>query len=50
MKRKVRVFNSDEIGTFKDIRHQHMQAQKMTDREKKYWQRKPYDVGKGVKI
>jgi len=49
MKRKVRVFNADEMETFKDIKRFHMQCQKMTADQKKYWQRKPYDFGKGAR-
>lgn len=45
MKRRTRVFNSEEIEAFKDTRRFHMQCQKMTDKQKQYWQRKPYEFG-----
>ena len=50
MKRRTRVFNSDEIESFKDTKRFHMQCQKMTDKQKRYWQRKPYDLGKGGRV
>ena len=45
MKKKTRVFKSNEMNVFKDMKRLHMQCQGMTDKEKKYWQCKPYDLG-----
>ena len=41
-----RVFSSDEKLGYKDMLRHHLQQQKLTEKQKKYWQRKPYDLGK----
>lgn len=41
-----RVFSNDEKTEYKDTLRQHLQQQKLTEKQRKYWQRKPYDLGK----
>lgn len=48
MKKKTRELKADERNGFNDIKRYHMQMQHMTAKQKKYWQRKPYDLGKKV--
>ena len=45
MKRHKDRFNSQEIEIFKDTKRFHMQCQRMNDKQKQYWQRKPYEFG-----
>jgi hypothetical protein len=45
MKKKIRELKADEMNGFNDIKRYHMQMQHMTDKQKAYWKRKPYDLG-----
>ena len=41
-----RVFNADEKETYKDTKRYHLQNQKMNEKQRSYWNRKPYDFGR----
>lgn len=41
-----RVFNNDEKTTYKDTKRYHLQNQKMDEKQRSYWNRKPYDFGR----
>ena len=45
MKKKIRELKADEMNGFNDIKRYHMQMQHMSDKQKAYWKRKPYDLG-----
>lgn len=45
MKKRIRRFTAGEIEGFKDFKLHHLQAQKPTEEQLKYWRRKPYSTG-----
>ena len=46
MEKKRRVFSTDERSGYKDTLRHHLQQQKLTEKQREYWNRKPYDLGK----